>query len=77
MVGGFQVGAQWWEGSKGANVRGNEGEQRGKRWGEGGELNGIFLQVGFRRGMWVQMGVFRWGCSSWGSVVGGEQRGKR
>ena len=58
QVGGIQVGVQggaavqwggggvqWGEGSEGANVRGTEGEQRGKRWAE---HNGIFLQFEFR-----------------------------
>ena len=38
----FRWGVQWRAGNKGANVWGNEGEQRAKRWG-GGQLNGIFL----------------------------------
>ena len=42
----FRWGVQWGEGSKGVNVRGIEGEQRGKHWG--GELNGMFLQFEFR-----------------------------
>ena len=49
-------GVEWGEGSKGANVRGIEGEQKDKRYGEGGgcgELNGSFLQieVKFRNGL--------------------------
>ena len=41
-------GGQWGEESKRANVRVIEGEQMGKRWGGGGELNGIFSQFQFR-----------------------------
>ena len=32
----FRWGVQWGERSKGANVKGIEGEQRGKHWGRGG-----------------------------------------
>ena len=37
-MGGVQVGGgiQWGDESKGANVRGSEGEQKGKHWGGGG-----------------------------------------
>ena len=45
LGGGFRWGVQWGEGSKGANVRGIEGEQRGR--GESSTESPCNLSLGF------------------------------